>query len=49
MGLFDNIKEGIDDTVDKGKEVVDEVKDEAEERTGVDIDRDGNLGGSPEP
>lgn len=38
MGLLDNAKDFLD-----------EVKDEAEERTGIDIDRDGQTGSSPEP
>jgi len=44
MGIFDNIREGVEDTIDKGKDAVDNVKDEVEDRTGVDIDRDGNVG-----
>lgn len=36
MGIFDNIKNTIDET-----------KDKAEETTGIDIDRDGNIGDSP--
>ena len=46
MGFLDNIREEAEDAIDKGKDALDKVKDEAEERTGVDIDRDGNVGDS---